>query len=129
MTTLICPNFVMVGKKRFALNLNVYRNAHYMVLSKAKVNFHSEMKPQIINMPTQDAPISIEYTLFSKTKRLCDVANVCSIVDKFLCDALVTCGIICDDNYEHLTSVKYSWGGIDKDNPRIEAKIIENCRS
>ena len=38
-------------------------------------------------------------------------------------DAIVECGLIPDDNVNYIVENKEVYGGIDKDNPRIEAFI------
>lgn len=117
-----CPLFVMVGRKRVALNLGVYRNLHHQVNAKAKINFKQEVFNQVARLPKMGV-IDIEYTLFVKDKRRMDVANVCSIVDKYFSDVLVMAGKIDDDDYDHVRKVSYAFGGIDRGNPRVEAKI------
>lgn len=122
---LVAPVSIPVSKnKSIALNLNVYRNAHFQSLNKAKVNFKAHMAEQIEPITPMPA-CHVTYTLFVGTKRLCDVANVCCVVDKFFTDALVEMGKLPDDNYEHLKQVTYKFGGYDKGNPRVEILIEE----
>lgn len=89
-----------------------------------KKKFKGIMEDQINQLPVLGR-IQIEYVLFPKTKRLCDVANVLSIVDKFFSDALTEMGRIEDDNYLFLPKVTYEIGEVDKDNPRVEILIKE----
>lgn len=111
------------GKHRyFYLNLNQYRNEHFQVLNKAKVNFKEQMADQIRLLPVM-TQIEITYILFPATKAKLDVSNVCSVVDKFFCDALVEFGKLPDDNYTHVPAINYRIGTIDKENPRILIKI------
>ena len=112
-------------KKYFTLNLNQYRNAHYFTLNTAKINYKEILKPQIEKLPVIDVPVEITYKLFPATKHLTDVANVCSIHDKFFCDALVELGKLEEDNYLWIPSVRYLFGEIDRSNPRVEISIIE----
>ena len=119
-----CPLFVMVGRKRVAMNLGVYRNLHHQISNKAKLNFGAEVLPQVSRLPRLNK-IEIEYTLFVATQRRMDVANICSIVDKFLSDVLVTSGKIEDDDFNHVRKVSYIFGGFDKLNPRVDANIKE----
>ena len=51
--------------------------------------------------------------------------NITTIVDKFLCDALQEYKIIPDDNCNICCMFIDRFGGIDKNNPRIEAYIYE----
>lgn len=108
--------------KSFALNLNTYRNAHFQVLHKAKKNFTEKILPKIYEIPPLDKA-KITYTLFPGSKRLCDISNICSIVDKFFCDALVEANCLVDDNYTRLTNIEYKIGSVDPVNPRVEAVI------
>jgi len=111
-------------KKMFTLNLNVYRNTHFQVLNKAKITYKEILREQIEKLPKMDRAC-IVYTLFPKTKRLCDISNILSIHDKFFCDSLVELGKLPDDNYHHLKKVIYLFGEIDKENPRVEILIEE----
>lgn len=117
------PLRVQISKNGFfALNLNVYRNAHYMTLNKAKVTFKEFIAPFLVQIPKLKS-CSLEYVLYPKTHKLCDVSNVCSIVDKFFSDALVELGHLEDDNYTFIKDIKYSFGKVDPENPRIDVII------
>jgi hypothetical protein len=109
-------------KKKFYLNLNQYRNTHFTVLNNAKIAFSNIVIKRVQALPSYDV-IKLTYTLFPKTRALCDVANVCSIVDKFFSDVMTHCGRIQDDNYLFLPEVTYRFGEIDKENPRVEVLI------
>lgn len=109
-------------KKHFLLNLNAYRNAHHMVLNKAKVNFGELVKNQVQALPVMDK-VALSYTLFPGTRHKMDISNICSVVDKFFCDVLVKEGRLPDDNYEHVLGVQYLFGQYDKGNGRVEVKI------
>jgi len=67
---------------------------------------------------------NIHYKLFLPDKRLRDISNVCCIIDKYVCDALVENGNVPDDNYQQLDRVLYSFGGVDVDNPRCEVEVL-----
>lgn len=117
------PLKVQISKKGyFALNLNVYRNAHYMTLNKAKVVFKELITPFLVQIPKLKH-CSLEYVLYPKTNRLCDVSNVCSIVDKFFSDAFVESGHLEDDNYTFIKDIKYRFGAVDPENPRVDVII------
>lgn len=118
---IICPLCVPVGKKNYSLNLNVYRNTHFRVLAVAKKNYKLLIKtPRGIKLDK----VRLIYTLYPKTKRKMDISNVCSIVDKFVCDVLVDRGIIEDDNMEVVKEITYKIGEIDKKEPRVELEVI-----
>lgn len=124
MWTIHLPIKVPVSKKRdFTLNLNQYRNTHFQVLNKAKVSFEEVVGPLLKGVPRL-GECELSYVLFVPTRQLCDVANICSIVDKFFSDTLVSKGKLEDDNYTIVPRVTYSFGGIDKIHPRVEVTVI-----
>jgi hypothetical protein len=119
------PITVPVSKaKSFPLNMNHYRNAHHHTLNKAKRVFFEQVSPLLKGLPYFQK-IQLVYTLFPPSKRELDVANVCSIVDKFFSDTMVQSGRITDDNFKFLPTVSYQFGSIDRDNPRVEVEIQE----
>lgn len=123
---LTLPLSIAVSKKKnLGLNLNSYRNTHFHVLNKMKRVYELAIRDMVNELPKFELPITLHYVLFPKTKRLCDVSNVCSIVDKFFCDTLTQQGRIEDDNYQFVPHVSYSFGAVDKENPRVEVTIIE----
>lgn len=111
-----------LGRKNYALNLNVYRNAHYQVLNHLKVSFTEQLEPDLKKLPKL-SKANLVYTYYPGSKRLSDTANVCSIVDKFFCDALVKAGVIPDDNYTYIPKVSYHFGEVDTENPRVTVII------
>ncbi len=135
MVTLILPLEVFYSKKKkFILNLNNYRNAHYRVLSIAKKTYSDDLVEMIKNLfikekwddiPRFDNPVDLEYVYYAKSNRRVDVSNPCSIIDKFTCDALVRVGILEDDSSKQIKSITYVYGGVDKENPRCRLTIKE----
>ena len=122
--TIRVPTVVPLSKNTdWILNLNNYRNAHYQTLNKAKVVFKETVSKAIQQLPEFKKIESIEYTLYRDSKRNCDVANVCSIVDKFFCDALVEYGKLPDDNYHYLKNLAYKWGGLTEEKSYVEIKL------
>ena len=108
--------------KKFILNLNNYRNAHYRILSNAKKIYTDNLIDRI-SYPKYKEPVVLTYTYYAKSKRRLDVSNPCSIIDKFTCDALVKAGVLEDDSSKQIKKVIYKYGGIDKENPRCELVI------
>jgi|TARA_R100001082_G_C4351920_1_gene154938 Holliday junction resolvase RusA-like endonuclease len=131
MVTLILPLEVFYSKKKkFILNLNNYRNAHYRVLSIAKKTYSDDLVEMIEkwdDIPRFDNPVDLEYVYYAKSNRRVDVSNPCSIIDKFTCDALVRVGILEDDSSKQIKSITYVYGGVDKENPRCRLTIKEIC--
>lgn len=123
MWTVSLPLRIPVSKNKvFLLNLNSYRNTHFQILNKAKVLFEEVVRPLLKSIPVIEE-CTLEYTLYPGTSHLSDVSNICSIVDKFFCDTLVSAGKLADDNYTVVKSVKYLIGSIDRINPRVDVVI------
>ncbi len=114
--------------KKIYLNKNVERNMHHAVYNKIKQEYKDIVRLAIVeagydlDRPLL-VPLRLSYTLYPATKRKVDISNPLSIVDKFAADALVSLGLIEDDNYQFIPEVRYLWGGVDKANPRCEVKI------
>lgn len=111
-------------KGKFILNLNNYRNCHFTRLNAVKIAYKNDIKG-FFPAGLKYKKVKLIYTLYRATERLCDVSNVCSIIDKFACDVLVSLDIIEDDNFNIVKEVVYKFGGIDKSNPRCELEILE----
>lgn len=126
---LVLPLSVMLGKTKFILNLNRYRNSHYRVLSDAKNKYSEAVTTIVGNLPPKlhDGLYWMSYTLFPKTAARTDVANPLSVIDKFTQDALVKNGVFLDDNYKIIKGVSYEFGAIDRINPRAELRVYELC--
>lgn len=123
MWTISLPLSVPVSKKKnFSLNLNIYRNAHYLVLNKAKTVFTSQILSQLRELPKQSL-IGLTYNIFLPNQRKADISNIGSVTDKFFSDALVEAGVIPDDNYTYLRQVQFFFGGVDRVNPRVDVTI------
>ena len=119
------PTKVLTGRKKpFYLNMNAYRNAPYHTLSDAKNDYYELIKPSLVGIP-QLVQIRLSYILYTRNAQLCDTTNITSIVNKFFLDSLVKAEIIPDDNYNHVLNTADGFGGIDKNNPRVEI-IIED---
>lgn len=110
--------------KKHSMNLNHINGLHRMVYNGVKKQYKEDFKQTLEGMTFQ-TPIRIEYTYYSSTRRKSDVANWCAPTDKFFSDALTEWGCIEDDNYLHLVSVEYNYGGYDKNKGRVEITIKE----
>ena len=120
---IISPLKVPVSsKKSFILNLNNYRNAHYQILNKAKVNYKAIISEQLLSLG-RFGKIKIAYKLFPATRRRTDIGNVIAIHKKFFEDALTEFGVIKDDSYEYVISSSEDFGGVSPGNGRVEIFI------
>ena len=106
----------------FYLNMNEYRNASFHELSDMKIKFAEMVKDQIALCPQFDW-VEFRYVLFPGSAREMDTNNICSIVDKFFCDAFVKAGKLFDDNYKYLRRSVFEFGEIDRKHPRVELHI------
>jgi len=119
------------GKKKprakvlMKLNFNVFRNIHFQVKNNTKINFKKSIEDQLQKSPKFSGKIMITYKLFVESNRRSDIDNVMSVIKKYFQDALVESGVIIDDNYNHIVINMESFGGVDKDNPRVEATVAE----
>ncbi len=68
--------------------------------------------------------VYVHYTYFAASRRRIDVANPCSIIDKFTCDALTAAGTWPDDDTNTIKRTIYEAAAPDKDNPRCELRIL-----
>jgi hypothetical protein len=125
---LILPLSIVIPRKTkedkvFTLNMNVYRNAHHMVMNQAKTMWLSIVLHADITGNEVNPPCRFIYTVYPANNRKFDLGNVCAAIQKFTDDALIELGIIPDDSYKVIPMVEYRFGGVDKENPRCELEI------
>lgn len=110
---------------KFILNLNNYRNLDYISLNTTKIKYKELINPILdtIEPIIDSSELEFIYLYYSKSKRLFDISNPCSILDKYICDAIVEKGIIPEDNISIIKKVSYEYAGIDKLNPRVDLII------
>ena len=125
---IVLPFTVSLPRKKspdkvFILNLNHYRNTHFQILNQAKILWKEIVRLAAERSLVTGPPYSFTYTAYPATNRKFDLGNVLSIVQKFTDDALIEMGLINDDSYKVIPAVKYFFGGVDKENPRVELDI------
>ena len=118
LTTLRLPLFVHTTKSKtkkgkVIFNLNNYRNMFSLKNNTAKKAMGSYIKTQNLPLNLGSGPFKLVYIYYHGNKRKLDVANPCSIIDKFTCDALTDIGCWPDDNIDFVKEVVYKWGGLD----------------
>ena len=122
--SLSLPVYHQIKNKTFLVGLNWFRNSHYQELNKVKKYYNQLIVYSLNPCKHTFDKYTINYTYFYKNSRS-DALNVISVIDKFLQDALQDAGVIENDN------VKFYMGGCimpsvkDKENPRLEVKIIK----
>ena len=112
--------------KRYAMSMNNYRNAHHRVNAGAKKFYTRSMEPQLRKLPSYEK-ICLVFVLYPPTKRRLDLDNHGAIHSKYLQDALVTYGVIKDDDYLHVSEVVFLFGEVDKADPRVDVYITEDA--
>ena len=125
-TTFSVPLSIETGvnkKKKHYLNLNLYRNMPFHLNN----NLKKEMKKLVssLGLGFKYEKYNLLYRLYLPDKRLRDISNVCCVIDKYVCDALVEQGIVPEDNYQYLDKIVYTIGGVDTENPRCEIEVWE----
>ena len=122
------PLYLIRGKKKpknYWLNLNSYRNWKHFLNNDLKIQFKKEIEQNLAAYDPIIGKISITYTFYYPDVRRRDIGNNLAVISKFTEDALVEAGIIPDDDYKTIVSIKGIFGGIDKENPRCEVSIEE----
>ena len=109
------PITVEIGvrkKKKYYINLNIYRNKIGFLMNNVKREYHRIAEP-LIPTDMKFDKIKLIYTLYLPDKRKRDIGNVLSMVDKYFCDSLVSMGVIEDDNYQYIEQIDFRLGGFD----------------
>jgi Holliday junction resolvase RusA-like endonuclease len=71
--------------------------------------------------PITEYPVTVAMTFYFKGKHSKDLDNCTTSV----LDVLVTAGILEDDDCFHVDNLEISFGGIDKEDARVEVVIVE----
>ena len=124
----IAPPYLVLAKKligkKYHINLNQYRNWHYIVSNNLKQKYKEVIAEQLQGKKFTK-PVRLIFTMHRGDKRKVDRSNVLCIHEKFFCDALVEAGCMPDDNDNFIQETIYRTGTIDNINPRIEIEVIE----
>jgi len=94
---IIAPIYITLWRKKYALNMNGYRNWHYRVNNALKIAYKQAIREQIEGKRIWE-PYKMEMTLFYK--RRADLDNIDAVISKFTNDALVEYWCVSDDNVE-----------------------------
>jgi Holliday junction resolvase RusA-like endonuclease len=124
---IIAPLAVYLPRKtkkdqRIAVNLNTYRNLHFLVNNQAKKIYGEMIRDQIKGKVIQ-TPVSIQYRVYKASKRHLDKGNVICVTQKYLLDALTEEGCWTDDNDDFIKTEVMHPTRLDRKNPRCEILI------
>jgi len=122
-----CPTYVVLPMKtkkdkKISINLNTYRNLHYLVESKAKKLFKEIMRKQLEGVEIQ-TPVEVSYKVFKASNRKLDKMNVISITSKYLMDAITEFGCWEDDDDTNIKKEILLPTEVDKNYPRVVVEI------
>lgn len=81
----------------------------------------SELKEQFSGNMVTGYPIGVSLVFYYKTNRRKDLDNGAGGV----MDALVKAGVLEDDSQKFVDCLQLQYGGLDKDNPRVEVYLDE----
>ncbi len=110
------PMSIDVGvrkKKTIYLNMNNIHTMHHQQYNGIKKKMKALVAEMGLDFYFEGWRVHYGIYLPDRLKR--DVANVGSIVDKFVCDAIVELGFAPDDNYNYLQHVTFEYMGYDED--------------
>jgi len=105
------------------ISLNKYERLHGIPRNALKKYYYKLISDKLNKTPIK-GKVKTEYTYFYKNS-LSDAPNVISVVDKIFMDCLQINDIIKDDNVINYTGSSWKVGGKDKENPRVEIRVIE----
>lgn len=129
-----CPLVILLPRKtkepkKYRLNLNYIRNAHYQEQNQAKKLFKEYVKKYLegsgqINTKFEK-PVDVTAKLYKQSNRRSDKHNFIAVNTKYLYDALTELGILVDDNDNYIKIEVLEETEVDKDNPRVSYIFTE----
>jgi len=111
--------------RKYIINKNNERNWHFIVSNKIKQVYKDALREQLEGL-TFAHPIKLKLVYFKASNRRSDRTNVLSQHEKFAADAMVEFGCIPDDNDDVILSSHYSGGTLDRENPRVEIRVVQD---
>lgn len=81
----------------------------------------SQLEDQFKGLKVTHYPVSVQMTFYYPNKHRKDIDNSASTI----LDCMKTAGIIVDDDCLHVDELYCSFGGYDKENPRVEIILVD----
>lgn len=103
------------------MSMNWYRNAFYFDQNNAKKYF-SELVAEQVGSAKIDGQYRLSIDIYYKNPN-CDGANVASMMEKFVLDALQEQDVVVNDNVKYHLGTKWAIVGKDADNPRCVVTV------
>ena len=124
MIKLELPVYYNTGKSVVLYSSNFTRNAHFHILNKAKKHYQSLVADKLKEFEPIAGMYTVRYIYYYKNINS-DASNVVSGIEKAFLDAIQEIGLVTNDNVRYHIGSKWSVGGLDKLNPRMEI-ILED---
>ena len=128
--TFAVPLFVMLPRKtkpakKIILNFNKYHIWSTFQRNEIKAIFTKQLERTLIDSGLVPLRFirKIKYELYLGRGGRHDTRNVTNLIDKYVCDALVTYGYLEDDTWQYIGKTEDTCIGIDRNNPRVEVTI------
>jgi Holliday junction resolvase RusA-like endonuclease len=80
-----------------------------------------QLEEQFRGLKITHYPISVQMAFFYPTKHRKDIDNSASTI----LDCMKSAGVIVDDDCQHVDELYCSFGGYDKENPRVEIILVD----
>jgi hypothetical protein len=110
--------------KTFLVSMNELRSAHYFMQNNIKRWFTDYFMGLFLAAPPVPivGPYEVAYVYYYKNEAS-DLGNVCSLTDKFFCDAIQLAGIVPEDNVNFCKKITFLVGEKDVLHPRVEVHL------
>ena len=120
-----CIELWKIKKKNRSLNLNTYRNLHYIVANNLKKEYKNIVESRLSSLWKIQikTPLTLTFIFYNWTKRLSDLDNWLSIQAKFFQDSLVELGYIKDDDYINIVEIVFKYWWYDRGRQRVEIVV------
>jgi len=107
--------------KTFLVSMNELNNAHYHMKNNIKSWFTDYFVGIFLKNPPVPivGPYEVAYVYHYKNEAS-DLGNVCSLTDKYFCDAIQIAGIVREDNVQYCKKITFLVGEKDVEHPRVD---------
>lgn len=108
-----------VPSKKNSKIMRCFGSRPMLLPSKNYKDWHKEASKSLVGTSKVENIESIKLTIYAPDRRAGDLTNKAESI----MDLLVDNGVIEDDNWNVVPSVILCFGGVDKENPRVEIEI------
>lgn len=121
------PLAVHLKNKRISLSLNTIKALHHIQYNNVKRLVTDMVHQQLDSQDVEElkAPVCLSVTMFVTDGQRKDLCNFCGVAEKFVSDAVVSYGILRDDDVRYIKRVEYVFGGKDGGEARTELEYRE----